>query len=254
MISPPPIPRSSRSCRTSSCRRQSSTVSFPSTTAVFGSALQRRFGRPSRSDGRPYLTHAQLRHDRHERKRLYHRQEPFLLHHRRPRNPARRRRHGVILAQGRPASAAGACTSTDGKPAFCYNFLGLIPVPGSLLPAPSPSANPPFAWTSPTTVAASLEQAPSPHPRQRQQGQPADGRVRSTRNPLVFSARRPRRRRHRRGHKRSSDDLQGEGDENAFTGKILKVVVDVQPVGTARKSGRGQEPPYEAALKKALAD
>jgi hypothetical protein len=48
----------------------------------------------------------------------------------------------------------------------------------------------------------------------------------------------------------STDYKEGE---NTFTGKILKVVVDIKPLGVAEKAGAGKAL-QEAKLKKAISD
>jgi arylsulfatase len=153
--------------------------------------------------------------------------------------------NGVILAQGGRFGGQSLYLK-DGKPTYCYNFLGLqefkVSAPQALV-AGKATIRMNFDYDGggigkggTATLLVNGEKV-------------ASGRIEHS-QPIMFSA----------------DETAGVGmddatpvtadykeRDNAFTGKILKVVVDVKPVGAAIKaeedSGR-----RIAAVKKALSD
>jgi arylsulfatase len=153
--------------------------------------------------------------------------------------------NGVILAQG-GRFGGWSLYLKDGKPTYCYNFLGLqefkIPAPQALGPGKATVCMK-FDYDGggigkggTVTMLVNGEKV-------------ASGRVERT-QPMIFSA----------------DETAGVGvddatpvttdykeRDNAFTGKILKVTVDVKPIGAAVKAEAdlGQR---MAAMKKALSD
>jgi arylsulfatase A-like enzyme len=153
--------------------------------------------------------------------------------------------NGVILAQG-GRFGGWSLYLKDGKPTYCYNFLGLQQFKVSAPQAPAAgkaTVRMNFDYDGggigkggTATILVNGEKA-------------ASGRIEHT-QPIMFSA----------------DETAGvavddatpvtsdyKERDNAFTGKILKVVVDVKPIGAAIKaeedSGR-----RIAAVKKALSD
>jgi len=153
--------------------------------------------------------------------------------------------NGVILAQG-GRFGGWSLYLKDGKPTYCYNFLGLQQFKVSspqALPAGKATIRMNFDYDGggigkggTATILVNDEKA-------------ASGRIEHT-QPIMFSA----------------DETAGvavddatpvtadyKERDNAFTGKILKVVVDVKPIGAAIKSEEdsGQR---TAAVKKALSD
>jgi arylsulfatase len=153
--------------------------------------------------------------------------------------------NGVILAQG-GRFGGWSLYLKDGRPTFCYNFLGLneyrVVATAALTPGTS-TVRMDFAYDGGGMgkggTASLLINGKKI----------ASGRIDRTQG-MVFSA----------------DETAGVGiDEstnvttdyeegnNAFTGKILKVVVDVQPLGVAQKQEEDKTR-HEAAVKKALSD
>ena len=153
--------------------------------------------------------------------------------------------NGVILAQG-GRFGGWSLYLKDGKPTFCYNFLGLnqykVAAPKALAAGKS-TVRMDFAYDGgglgkggTATLLVNGNKV-------------ASGRIDHTQG-IVFSA----------------DDTAGVGideatnvtndykeGDNTFTGKILKVVVDVQPIGAAQKQEEDKSR-QEAAVKKALSD
>lgn len=151
--------------------------------------------------------------------------------------------NGVILAQG-GRFGGWSLYLKDGRPAFCYNFLALnqykIASTDALGPGKA-TVRMEFTYDGSglgkggtVTILVNGQKV-------------ASGRIERT-QPLVFSA----------------DETAGVGiDEaspvsddykegnNTFTGKILKVVVDVQPIGVSQEEDTML---HEAAFKKALSD
>ena len=153
--------------------------------------------------------------------------------------------NGVIVAQG-GRFGGWSLYLKDGKPAFCYNFLGLIPykvaAPSALAPGKS-TVRMDFAYdggglgkggTATLLVNGSKV---------------ASGRIDHT-QAMVFSADDPADVGIDDGTNVTDDYKEGD---NAFTGEILKVVVDVQPVGASQKQEEDKTR-QEAAVKKALSD
>jgi len=153
--------------------------------------------------------------------------------------------NGVILAQ---AGRFGGWSLylKDGRPTFCYNFLGLneykVSAPQTLGPGKA-TVRMDFAYDGDGlgkggTATLSVNGT-----------KVASGRIERT-QPFVFSA--------DEGAGVGIDDASPvttdykEGD-NAFTGDILKVVVEVQPMADAQKTieTKGRQ---EALLKKAISD
>jgi arylsulfatase len=153
--------------------------------------------------------------------------------------------NGVILAQG-GRFGGWSLYLKDGRPTFCYNFLGLneskIAATEALAPGKS-TVRMDFAYDGGGTgkggTATLLVNG----------NKVASGRIDRTQG-FVFSA----------------DETAGVGidestnvstdykeGDNAFTGKILKVVVDVQPIGTAQQQEEDKTR-QDAAIKKALSD
>jgi arylsulfatase len=153
--------------------------------------------------------------------------------------------NGVILAQG-GRFGGWSLYLKDGKPTFCYNFLGLtqykVTAPTALAPGKS-TVRMDFAYDGGGLgkggTASMLANGKKV----------ASSRIDHT-QAMIFSA----------------DETAGVGiDEasnvtddyeegnNSFTGKILKVVVDVQPIGAAQKQEEDKTR-HEAALQKALSD
>jgi len=153
--------------------------------------------------------------------------------------------NGVILAQG-GRFGGWSLYLKDGKPTFTYNFLGLdqykVASPQPLGPGMS-AVRLDFAYDGgglgkggTATILVNGNKV-------------AGGRIDRTQG-LVFSA----------------DETAGVGideatnvtddykqGDNAFTGKILKVVIDIQPIAAAQKVDEDKAR-KEAALKKALSD
>jgi arylsulfatase A-like enzyme len=153
--------------------------------------------------------------------------------------------NGVILAQG-GRFGGWSLYLKDGKPTFTYNFLGLdhykVASPQPLGPGKS-AVRMDFAYDGgglgkggTATILVNENKV-------------ASGRIDRTQG-IIFSA----------------DETAGVGideatnvtddykqGDNAFTGKILKVVIDVQPIAAARKVEEDKAR-KEAALKKALSD
>jgi arylsulfatase len=153
--------------------------------------------------------------------------------------------NGVILAQG-GRFGGWSLYLADGKPTYCYNFLGLQEFK---VAAPRPVAagkatiqmnfdydGGGLGKGGTASVLVNGEKV-------------ASGRIERT-QPMIFSA----------------DETAGVGvddatpvtadyeeRDNAFTGKILKVIVDVEPMGAAVKS-EADSAHAEAAVKKALSD
>jgi arylsulfatase len=134
----------------------------------------------------------------------------------------------------------------DGKPTFCYNYLGLKQYKIAALKALAPgkaSVRMDFAYDGGGlgkggTASISVNG-----------NKVASGRIDKT-QPLAFSA----------------DETAGVGideatnvtndykeGDNAFTGKIDKVVVDVQPIAAAAKQQEDKSR-QEAAIKRAMSD
>jgi len=153
--------------------------------------------------------------------------------------------NGVILAQG-GRFGGWSLYLKDGKPTYCYNFLGLqesrISAQQALAPGKA-TIRMNFDYdgggigkggTATLLVNGSKI---------------ATGRIEHTQG-IIFSA-----------DETAGVGLDGatpvasdykEGD-NAFTGKILKVVIDVKPIGVAEKA-QAENAQQEARLKKALSD
>jgi len=153
--------------------------------------------------------------------------------------------NGVIIAQG-GRFGGWSLYLKDGKPTFCYNFLGLneykVASPQPLGPGKS-TVRMDFAYDGgglgkggSATLSVNGTKV-------------ASGRVEHT-QPLIFS----------------SDETAGVGidestnvtndykeGDNAFTGKILKVVVDVAPMTTGELE-KEKKPEKESALRRALAE
>jgi arylsulfatase A-like enzyme len=153
--------------------------------------------------------------------------------------------NGVILAQG-GRFGGWSLYLKDGKPTYCYNFLGLqqfkVPAPQALA-AGKATIRMNFDYDGggigkggTATILVNGEKA-------------ASGRIEHT-QAMIFSA----------------DETAGVGQDdatpvstdykerdNAFTGKIIKVTVDVKPIGAAvrAEADTGQR---MAAMKKALSD
>jgi arylsulfatase len=153
--------------------------------------------------------------------------------------------NGVILAQG-GRFGGWSLYLKDGKLTYCYNFLGLEE---NKVPAPEALA------AGKTTVRMNFDYdgggvGKGGTASLLVNGKPvASGRIKRTQM-AIFSA----------------DETAGVGvddatpvttdykeRDNAFTGKILKVTVDVQPVGAALKA-EVEASQRTAALKKALSD
>ncbi len=153
--------------------------------------------------------------------------------------------NGVILAQG-GRFGGWSLYLDDGKPTYCYNFLGLEQyrvAATRAVPAGKATIRMDFDYDGgglgkggTATLLVNGERV-------------ASGRVERT-QPMVFSA----------------DETAGVGvddatpvtsdyaeRDNAFTGRILKVVVDVKPVGAAVKA-EADAASLEAAQRRALAD
>ena len=153
--------------------------------------------------------------------------------------------NGIILAQG-GRFGGWSLYLKDGKPTYCYNFLGLQQFKVSALQAVAPgkaTIRMNFDYDGgglgkggTATLLVNGQQV-------------ANGRIERT-QPLVFSA----------------DETAGVGvdtatpvtndykeHDNAFTGKILKVVVDVKPIGASSKAEEDSSRRI-AAVKKALSD
>jgi arylsulfatase len=153
--------------------------------------------------------------------------------------------NGVILVQG-GRFGGWSLYLKDGKPAYCYNFLGLqefkVAAPKALAQGKA-TIRMNFDYDGggigkggTATILVNGEQV-------------ASGRIERT-QPMIFSA----------------DETAAVGvddatpvtadyreRENAFTGKILKVTVDVKPIGTAVKA-EAEAGRKEAAYKKAMSD
>jgi arylsulfatase len=153
--------------------------------------------------------------------------------------------NGVILAQ---AGRFGGWSLylKDGKPTYCYNFLGLqefkVQAPQALAPGKA-IIRMNFDYDGggvgkggTATILVNDEEV-------------ASGRIEHT-QAIIFSA----------------DETAGVGEDdatpvtsdykerdNAFTGKILKVVVDVKPIGVATKA-EVDAAQHETAVKKALSN
>jgi arylsulfatase len=152
---------------------------------------------------------------------------------------------GVIIAQG-GRFGGWSLYLEDGKPTYTYNFLGLeqykVAAPQAV-PAGKATVRMNFDYDGgglgkggTATILVNGEQV-------------ASGRIERT-QPMIFSA----------------DETAGVGvddatpvtadyeeRDNAFTGKIFEVVVDVQPIGAAVKA-EADAAQKEAAVKKALSD
>jgi arylsulfatase A-like enzyme len=153
--------------------------------------------------------------------------------------------NGVILAQG-GRFGGWSLYLKDGKPTYCYNFLGLqqfkVSAPQALAPGKA-TVRMNFDYDGggigkggTVTILVNGSKV-------------ASGRVEHTQG-MVFS-----------GDETADVGLDGatpvtsdykEGD-NSFTGKILKVVVDVKPIGVAEKA-EAEHALQEARLKKAISD
>ncbi len=153
--------------------------------------------------------------------------------------------NGVILAQG-GRFGGWSLYLKDGKPTFCYNFLGLnqykVAAPKALAPGKS-TVRMDFAYDGGGMgkggTASILVNG----------NKVASGRIDQT-QAFVFSADETAGVGMDEATNVTSDYKEGD---NTFTGKILKVVVDVQPVGTAQKQEEDKTR-QEAAMKKALSD
>lgn len=153
--------------------------------------------------------------------------------------------NGVILVQG-GRFGGWSLYLKDGKPTYCYNFIGLeeFKVAASEAVAPGKATirinfdydGGGLGKGGTATILVNDKQV-------------ASGRIERT-QPMIFSA----------------DETAGVGlddatpvtddykeRDNAFTGKIFKVVVDVKPMGAAVKAGEDSGR-AEAAHKKALSD
>jgi arylsulfatase len=153
--------------------------------------------------------------------------------------------NGVILAQG-GRFGGWSLYFKDGKPTYCYNFLGLqefkVSAPAALPPGKA-NVRMNFDYDGGGigkggTVTILVNGA-----------KVASARIEHTQG-MIFSA-----------DETADVGLDGatavatdykEGD-NSFTGKILKVVVDVKPIGVAEKA-QAENAQKEARLKKALSD
>ena len=153
--------------------------------------------------------------------------------------------NGVILAQG-GRFGGWSFYLKDGKPTYCYNFLGLqqfkVSAPQALAPGKA-TVRMNFDYDGGGigkggTVTILVNGA-----------KVASGRIEHTQG-MVFSA-----------DETADVGLDGatpvasdykEGD-NSFTGKIFKVVVDVKPIGAAEKA-EAEHALQEARLKKAISD
>ena len=153
--------------------------------------------------------------------------------------------NGVILAQG-GRFGGWSLYLKDGKPTYCYNFLGLqetkVSAPQALA-AGKATIRMNFDYDGGGigkggTATLLVNGA-----------KVASGRIEHTQG-MIFSA----------------DETAGVGldgatpvstdykeDDNSFTGKIIKVVVDVKPMGAAEKADAGKAE-QEAKLKKAVSD
>ena len=153
--------------------------------------------------------------------------------------------NGVILAQG-GRFGGWSLYLKDGKPTYCYNFLGLqeykVAAPQALA-AGKATIRMNFDYDGgglgkggTATILVNGEKV-------------ASGRIERT-QPMIFSA----------------DETAGVGvddatpvttdykeRDNAFTGKILKVIVDVKPIGAAVKA-EADAAQRKAKAKKALSD
>ncbi|TFG38573.1 MAG: arylsulfatase, partial [Syntrophobacterales bacterium] len=153
--------------------------------------------------------------------------------------------NGVILVQG-GRFGGWSLYLKDGKPTYCYNFLGLqefkVAAPKALAQGKA-TVRMNFDYDGggigkggTATILVNGEQV-------------ASGRIERT-QPMIFSA----------------DETAAVGvddatpvtadyreRENSFTGKILKVTVDVKPIGTAVKA-EAEAGYMEAAYKKAISD
>ncbi len=153
--------------------------------------------------------------------------------------------NGVILVQG-GRFGGWSLYLKDGKPAYCYNFLGLqefkVAAPDAVAPGKA-TIRMNFDYDGggigkggTATILVNGEQV-------------ASGRIERT-QPMIFSA----------------DETAAVGvddatpvtadykeRDNAFTGKILKVTVDVKPIGAAVKA-EAEAGRMEAAHKKAMSD
>jgi arylsulfatase A-like enzyme len=153
--------------------------------------------------------------------------------------------NGVILAQG-GRFGGWSLYLKDGKPSYCYNVLGLqqfkVSAPEAVAPGKA-TIRLNFDYDGgglgkggTATILVNGQQV-------------ASGRIERT-QPIVFSA----------------DETAGVGVDtatsvtndykefdNAFTGKILKVVVDVKPMGAAIKA-EAEQAGKVAAIKKGLSD
>jgi arylsulfatase len=151
----------------------------------------------------------------------------------------------VILVQG-GRFGGWSLYLKDGKPTYCYNFLGLqefkVAAPKALAQGKA-TVRMNFDYDGggigkggTATILVNGEQV-------------ASGRIERT-QPMIFSA----------------DETAAVGvddatpvtadyreRENSFTGKILKVTVDVKPIGTAVKA-EAEAGYMEAAYKKAISD
>jgi arylsulfatase len=153
--------------------------------------------------------------------------------------------NGVILAQG-GRFGGWSLYFKDGKPTYCYNFLGLqefkVSAPAALPPGKA-NVRMNFDYDGGGigkggTVTILVNGA-----------KVASARIEHTQG-MIFSA-----------DETADVGLDGatpvatdykEGD-NSFTGKILKVLVDVKPIGVAEKA-QAENAQKEARLKKALSD
>jgi arylsulfatase len=153
--------------------------------------------------------------------------------------------NGVILAQG-GRFGGWSLYFKDGKPTYCYNFLGLQETKVS---APQALA------TGKATIRMNFDYDGGGFGKGGTAtllvngAKVATGRIEHTQG-FVFSA-----------DETADVGLDGatpvstdykEGD-NSFTGKILKVVVDIKPLGAAEKADAGKAL-QEAKLKKAISD
>ena len=153
--------------------------------------------------------------------------------------------NGVILAQG-GRFGGWSLYLKDGKPTYCYNFLGLqeykVSAPQALA-AGKATIRMNFDYDGggvgkggTATILVNGEKV-------------ASGRIERT-QAMIFSA----------------DETAGVGvddatpvttdykeRDNAFTGKILKVTVEVKPIGAAIKA-EAESAQREAAVKKAISD
>jgi len=153
--------------------------------------------------------------------------------------------NGVILVQG-GRFGGWSLYLKDGKPTYCYNFLGLqefkVAAPKALAQGKA-TIRMNFDYDGggigkggTATILVNGEQV-------------ASGRIERT-QPMIFSA-------DETAAVGVDDATPVSADyrerENSFTGKILKVTVDVKPIGTAVKA-EAEAGRMEAAYKKAMSD